>query len=580
MTPAELQLREAIEKSSRAQTELERRVFQLKSLHKAASELSRLTQPRRIMETFLLTALGLFGAMRGLALLVNTQNRQGHLIQRGLTPLEAEACERNFALITEHYLTEERLPRHADFLRPGQEAAPGLLPVDTTLILTQRVEGNYALLSAIGPRLSGEAFSEADKTALLNLAETMANALAQNLYHHEVSHLSAGLMRQGHALQEAQRQAAQAREMLDVQLFQLQTLYEFTRELSPLASTEKLLEVFLLSLMGTFGAGCGCVLLCDRNSGSVRWVARGGSEPRQWTLERAEAFLYRGFQAAEERRLAPMSAGFIMDPPASLSEPELGFSAGTAALFTVDETLFGMVALGPLLRQAALPAESRELLLGLTVNWMAFLKNARAFETIQALNADLTRTNVELRRTIAELTEARDQIRLLEVAKNRLRQLIRREVERAGRFRPADVALLVVLSAVLALAFNYSSPNGIPIVPEVFFQAHPPRVDVLMAQQLLSRSEAVLVDARPSELFQQKHIPGAVNIPAALFDVIYPMKLGPTLKAEQIVLIYGRTVSKRYDDEVAQRLLQRHDQVRVLEGGLQAWEKNGLAVAP
>ncbi|MFO7709953.1 MAG: rhodanese-like domain-containing protein [Desulfobacterales bacterium] len=580
MALADAPLREAIEKASRAQAELERRVFQLKSLHKAASELSRLTQPRRIMETFLLTALGLFGAMRGLTLLVNTQTRQGHLVQRGLTQLEAEACERDLALIAEHYLPEERLPRHADFLLPGQEAAPGLLPADTALILAQRVEGSYALLSAIGLRLSGEAFSEADKTALLNLAETMANALAQNLYHHEIAHLSAGLMRQGHALQEAQRQAVQAREMLDLQLFQLQTIYEFTRELSPLASTEKLLEVFLLSLMGTFGAGCGCVLLCDRNSASVRWVARGVPERREWTLEQAEMLLYRGFQAAEERRLAPMSTGFIMDPPAALPESELGFCAGTAALFTLDDTLLGMVALGPLLRQAALPSESRELLLGLTVNWMAFLKNARAFETIQALNADLNRTNADLHRTIAELTQARDQIRLLEVAKKRLRLLIRREVERAGSFRPADVILMVILSAVLALAFNYSSPNGIPIVPEVVFQAQPPRVDVSTAQQMLARSEAVLVDARPSELFQQKHIPGAINIPAALFDVIYPMKLGPALKPEQIVLIYGRTVSKRYDDEVAQRLLQRHDQVRVLDGGLAAWEKNGLAVAP
>jgi rhodanese-related sulfurtransferase len=580
MTPADASLREAVERASRAQAELERRVFQLKSLHKAASELSRLTQPRRIMETFLLTALGLFGAMRGLALLVNTRTRQGHLTQRGLTPPEAEACERNLARIAEHYLPEERLPRHADFLPPGPKSAPGLLPADTTLILAQRVAGDYALLSAVGPRLSGEALSEADKTALLSLAETMANALAQNLYHHEIAHLSAGLMRQGSALQEAQRQAIQARELLDLQLFQLQTLYEFTRELSPLASTEKLLEVFLLSLMGTFGAGCGGVLLCDHNSARVRWVARGVSEPRQWTLEQAETLLYQGFQAAEERRLAPMSTGFIMDPPAALPESELGFSAGTAALFTVDDTLFGMVALGPLLRQAALPAQSRELLLGLTINWMAFLKNARAFETIQALNADLSRANADLRRTIAELTQARDQIRLLEVAKNRLRQLVRREVERAGRFRAADVALMVILSAVLALAFNASSPNGIPIVPEVVFQAQPPRVDVLTAQQMLSRSEAVLVDARPSELFQQKHIAGAVNIPAALFDVIYPMKLGPALKPEQIVLIYGRTVSKRYDDEVAQRLLQRRDQVRVLEGGLAAWEEKGLAVAP
>jgi len=46
------------------------------------------------------------------------------------------------------------------------------------------------------------------------------------------------------------------------------------------------------------------------------------------------------------------------------------------------------------------------------------------------------------------------------------------------------------------------------------------------------------------------------------------------------VLIYGRTVSKRYDDEVARRLLQRHDQVKVLEGGLAAWEEKGFAVTP
>jgi rhodanese-related sulfurtransferase len=263
-----------------------------------------------------------------------------------------------------------------------------------------------------------------------------------------------------------------------------------------------------------------------------------------------------------------------------LPPSELGFGVHTAALFTVDDTLLGMVALGRPLSQSAPAGEARELLRGLTVNWMAFLKNARAFETIQALNEDLRRTNADLRRTIAELTEARHQIRILELAKNRLRQLIRREVERAGRFRPADVVLMVILSAVLSLAFNYSSPNGIPVLPEVVFQDPAPRVDAPTAHQLLARREALLVDARPAELFQQKHIPGAVNVPAALFDVIYPMKLGPALKPELAVLVYGRTFSKRYDEELAQRLLQRHDQVRVLEGGLAAWEEKGLAVSP
>ncbi|TFG43971.1 MAG: rhodanese-like domain-containing protein [Syntrophobacterales bacterium] len=360
---------------------------------------------------------------------------------------------------------------------------------------------------------------------------------------------------------------------LDRQFFHLQTLYEFTAELSPLAATDKLLEAFLLMVMGTFGVSQGRVLLCDRQSRAVRSASRGISEPRQWTFDEAEKQLYRGFQATEERRLAPMSVGFVVNAQAIFPETEMGAAVHTALLFTVDDSLLGLLVLGAPLAKQALAKEEQELLRGLTANCMVFLKNARAFETIQALNADL-------RQTITDLTEARQQIRVLEFAKGRLKQLIQREIERAGRFRAADMLLMVILSTVLALAFNYSSPNGIPVVPGTVFQEQAPRVDVLTAHQLLSRGEAVLVDARPPELFQQKHIAEAVNIPAPLFDVIYPMKLGRTLKPEQTVLVYGRTISKRYDEDVTQRLLQRHDQVRILEGGVAAWEENGFAVAP
>jgi rhodanese-related sulfurtransferase len=367
---------------------------------------------------------------------------------------------------------------------------------------------------------------------------------------------------------------------LDRQFFHLQTLYEFTAELSPLAATDKLLEAFLLMVMGTFGVGQGRVLLCDRQSRAVRSASRGIPEPRQWTFDETEKQLYRGFQATEERRLAPMSVGFVVDPQAIFPETEMGAAVHTALLFMVDDSLLGLLVLGAPLAKRVLAKEEQELLRGLTANCMVFLKNARAFETIQALNADLRRTNADLRQTITDLTEARHQIRVLEFAKGRLKQLIQREIERAGCFRAADMLLLLILSTVLALVFNYSSPNGIPVVPKAVFQEQAPRVDVLTAHQLLTRGEAVLVDARPAELFQQKHIAEAVNIPAALFDVIYPMKLGRTLKPEQVVLVYGRTISKRYDEDVTQRLLQRHDQVRVLEGGLAAWEAKGFAVAP
>jgi rhodanese-related sulfurtransferase len=384
----------------------------------------------------------------------------------------------------------------------------------------------------------------------------------------------------GSQLSEAVEGASRAQADLDQRLFHLRTLYEFASDLSPLSSTDKLVEAFLLTVMGSFGASRGWVLLCDRQSRTVRSIGRGLSGSRQPTLAEAETLLYRGFQATEERRLAPMSSGFILDPASVFPESDIGFDITNATLFTVDETLLGMVALGPLLNQTALSEDARELLRGLTVHWMVFLKNARAFETIQALNTDLHRTNAELRQTIADLTEARDRIRLLELAKNRLKHLIQREIERAGRFRAADVILMVIIATVLALAFNYSSPNGIPILPEGGSHVQTHSIDVLTAQQMLSRGEAILVDARPPELFRQKHIAGAVNVPAALFDVIFPMKLGPALRPEHVVLVYGRTVSKRYDEQVAQRLLQRHDQVKVIDGGLAGWEAKGFAVAP
>lgn len=580
MAAAGSQLSEAIEGASRAQADLDQRLFHLRTLHDTACELSVLTQPRSIMETFLLTAMGIFGVSRGLVILMNARSGQGHFVERGLTGPEAEACKGNLARISEQYLSEERLPLCPEVVSPRQASEPGLLPADTALILIQKVDGSYALLSAVGPRLSGEPFGDADMTTLLNLAGTMANSLAQNLFHRQIKHLSAGLMRQGNELQDAQRQAARARETLDRQIFHLRTLYEFASELSPLSSTDKLVEAFLLTVMGTFGASRGCVLLCDRQSRAVRNIGRGISESRQRTHAEAETLLYRGFQATEERRLAPMSTGFILDPSSVFPESEFGFDVHAAALFTVDETLLGMIALGPLMNQPALSAEARELLRGLTVHWMVFLKNARAFETIQTLNTDLQRTNEDLRQTISDLTEARQRIRLLELAKNRLKQVIQREIERAGRFRAADLILMVIISTVLALAFNYTSPNGIPILPEAGLFVQTPHIDVLTAQQMLSRGEAILVDARPTELFQQKHIAEAVNIPAALFDVIFPMKLGPVLRSEHVVLVYGRTVSKRYDEQVAQRLLQRHDQVKVIEGGLAGWEAKGFAVAP
>jgi hypothetical protein len=58
------------------------------------------------------------------------------------------------------------------------------------------------------------------------------------------------------------------------------------------------------------------------------------------------------------------------------------------------------------------------------------------------------------------------------------------------------------------------------------------------------------------------------------------MKLGPMLKPEQAVVVYGRTISRRYDEDLARKLSQRHEAINILEGDMKGWEAKGLPVAP
>jgi rhodanese-related sulfurtransferase len=358
-------------------------------------------------------------------------------------------------------------------------------------------------------------------------------------------------------------------------MYYLKSLYDLTAELSPITASRKLIESFLLMVMGVNGSSQAVIMICDRRNQRVLSASRGTRFHRDWTVESAEKQLYLGFQTAENRRLASMSVTFIGDPQPVFSELETGLDVHTALLFMVEDGLLGIVGLGPPMNSREFTLEEKDILSGMTASFMVFLKNVRAYETVQALNADLTLANDALRRTIADLTEARQQIRLLEVAGIRLKQMFQQKIEQVGRFRVRDVLLVIVVASLLSLLFNFSNPNGIPLLPDEAFREPAAQVDVQDVQHLIGQGKAILVDARSPELFKLDHLPDSINIPATLFDIIYPMKLASRLQPGQVVVVYGRTFSKRYDEEVAYRLLQRHDDVRVLTGGMAAWEKLG-----
>jgi CRP-like cAMP-binding protein len=149
----------------------------------------------------------------------------------------------------------------------------------------------------------------------------------------------------------------------------------------------------------------------------------------------------------------------------------------------------------------------------------------------------------------------------------------------SSRITWIDFALVIGVSIILATIFNFfSNPNGIPFFPKFPDKAAFTTISPSALREEARQNETLILDASPAKFYKKSHIKGAVNIPLSLFDIVYLTTFTKEPKEKKIV-VYGRTVSKLYDLELANKLkLQGHEQVRILEGGLTAWEKKGYPV--
>jgi CRP-like cAMP-binding protein/rhodanese-related sulfurtransferase len=149
---------------------------------------------------------------------------------------------------------------------------------------------------------------------------------------------------------------------------------------------------------------------------------------------------------------------------------------------------------------------------------------------------------------------------------------------KASRMSWVDFLLVLLISIVLAVIFNTTNPNGISLFPEFPDRSSIPMVSPSAAMEEIQRGETLILDAMPANFYEQRHIAGAVSIPLGLFDIVSLMTFAEEDKGKKIV-VYGGTISKPYDLEVANKLLLRgYRNVRILEGGLPAWEGGGYPV--
>ncbi len=159
--------------------------------------------------------------------------------------------------------------------------------------------------------------------------------------------------------------------------------------------------------------------------------------------------------------------------------------------------------------------------------------------------------------------------------------VIKKKTEHSFRINSSswlDYFVIFSLSLLCGVIFNHSNPNGISLAPNFLSDTEIFMAMPVQAKAKHAEGKVLFVDARPSSLYDQMHIEGAVNIPLALFDIMYMMELSELDKKKNII-VYGQTISSHYDEKMARKLeLRGHKNVVVLKGGLSAWEKLGYPV--
>lgn len=566
--------------------ELERQAFQLNILLDTVRELSQLPNLAQFMQRFLLMGMGAMGAAQGFVFLCSEgQKDQVAVASRGLADADADRLRQNASELRERYLaknpfSQEILPHQARVVGYGETPVAKDLPREIEILVEWAADQTCFGLLGFGRKISQADYDDEDEDFLLRLVSVFMDALEPIRADAAKQRFTAAMFEKNRELELALEQARSMQRDLDRRYFHFKSLCDATRELSGNLDRDSLCTSFLLSVMGIFSAQKGFIVVWDRQSSAVQIVARGypaGGAPRFSCAEMESIFrelLHPSFLPAKGERRQ------LLLTPEQLAALALPGKPVVAVAFIVGETQYGLICLGRALQAREDPQSEHDLLQALVQHFLVNLGNAHAFQTIQHLNQDLVHMNQELRQTLDELQESRQTITLLEAARQRISSLLQLETRRIKRVTVWDFFAIGVVSLLLALVFNAASPGGIPLTPETWAQPRPQVIDVTWAELKHAAQGALFLDARPVEFFNQERIAGAENLPLSLFDFVYSMKFSQ-LDPDQNIIVYGRNISRHYDEIVAAKLMERGmENVRVLAGGLQKWKRRGLPVEP
>lgn len=94
----------------------------------------------------------------------------------------------------------------------------------------------------------------------------------------------------------------------------------------------------------------------------------------------------------------------------------------------------------------------------------------------------------------------------------------------------------------------------------------------ITAEAILNRSDCIVIDVRPSDRFQKVRIPGSLNLP------LFAVKTKSILRSRALVLVGDGDFEGALLAEAVAMEAAGYREVKVLMGGISAWEQNGGAL--
>jgi class 3 adenylate cyclase len=182
------QLQDALERSAHVQTELDRRVFYLKTLYDVSKDIFSSVESEKILRRFLLMAMGNFGVSRGFILGINSPAKGiQHFVEVGLEDDEVAGLKSGIEQLLQKETFSQAIEKEAkqmlqDFLPPAVDFIQGFT-----------VEADSPGIFGLGAKLIGEPYNENDRELLDTLVNNLIVALKNARSFEEIKKLNRNL---------------------------------------------------------------------------------------------------------------------------------------------------------------------------------------------------------------------------------------------------------------------------------------------------------------------------------------------------------------------------------------------------